>query len=151
MELGTSLTIVGTLISLVGIFAIIMRFLSAERGGPDNDVNYTVATREDLHALEERLDKIRKEIGEHIDKGLTRIHEKLDEREKRCSKRGQRIAAVERQLELASPRPPKGADPGIVGFRRRKSDPQVSPEEEKRHPYTSGEWAGTRLERETDG
>lgn len=141
MELGTSITIVGLAFSGIGIFAIIMRFLSAnseiksqekERGGQE-----IWATRQDITTLESRMDALRQEVRETIDQGVMRIHQKLDERERRCSKRGQRIAAVEREIELASPRPPsKGSNPDDIGFRRRSSDPQVSPEEETNYPYT---------------
>jgi len=99
MELGTGISIAGLGLSLTGVFAIVMRFLSAskDRATNDNSSSITYATREDIRAIESRLDEFYADLCSKIETRMREIRDTLKSREERCMSRAERIASIEQQ------------------------------------------------------
>lgn len=59
------------------------------------------ASKGDLQRMEDKIDQQYQTLSNNLDKGLQRIHERLDAREERCQGRGQHIAKLEERVSMA--------------------------------------------------
>ncbi|MEF8943685.1 MAG: hypothetical protein V5B78_12935, partial [Desulfohalobiaceae bacterium] len=134
MELGTGIAVAGLGLTGTGVFAIIMRFLSAQRDRESDSNNYSppsdYATKDDVRNVEKRMDNIFSQISDKIEKKMQEIRDQLHTREERCIGRAERIASIEKAQQENEKRVEaicrrsdfKDAEergPGVVGFGKR--------------------------------
>ena len=141
MELGTGIAVAGLGLTGTGVFAIIMRFLSAHKdrqSGNNSPSDY--ATKDDVRNVEKRMDNAFSQISDKIEKKMQEIRDQFHTREERCMGRAERIASIEKAQQENEKRVEaicrrsdfKNAGergPGVVGFGKRGEDGDRSKEE----------------------